>query len=243
MEKVRESIVLVEGVEELGNRVWRDERDFLIKEDHTEEDKIKKLLYSQDVSDIKLALKIVKKRKAELDLLYTFDFVRIEPGKFPMGTGKKMTNIPDAYYINKYMLTQGLWLAIMGTNPSKYQGDLRLPVENMEWEQIKEFIGKLAFITGLPIRMPFEKEWEYAADGGHMMPKDKNGNVVPDVWGGFSDIKDAPKYAWYNENSNNEPHPVGQLLPNRLGLYDITGNMFEYTLDDDDDETFPEVEW
>ena len=123
------------------------------------------------------------------------------------------------YYIGKYEVTQKLWKAVMGSNPSEFKGD-NLPVENVSWNDVQEFIRKLNQLTGKNYRLPTEAEWEYAARGGDNSRGYK-----------YSGSNSIGNVAWYWDNSNGAIHPVGTKSPNELGLYDMSGNVFEWCQD------------
>lgn len=122
------------------------------------------------------------------------------------------------FKICKYEVTQSQWVAIMGKNRSYFSGCDECPIENINFnEDVKGFIDKISELAGVTFRLPFESEWEYAARAG------ENTNHV-----GSNDINQV---AWYSENSGSTTHPVGQLKPNRLGLYDMNGNVWEFCED------------
>lgn len=125
----------------------------------------------------------------------------------------------SSYYIGKTEVTQELWEAVMGNNPSHFKGAKR-PVENVSWEDCQEFIRKLNEKTGKNFRLPTEAEWEYAARGGG---KSQNYN-----YSGSNNIDDV---AWYYGNSRAETHDVCTKRANELGIYDMSGNVEEWCSD------------
>ena len=134
----------------------------------------------------------------------------------------------SSYSIGETEVTQSLWLAVMGSNPSIFTGDLQRPVERVSWDDCQAFITKLNQLTGAMFRLPTEAEWEYAARGGNKSKgyKYAGSNTLGDV-------------AWYRDNilsqSSGNPnygtHAVATKSPNALGLYDMSGNVCEWCQD------------
>ena len=124
------------------------------------------------------------------------------------------------YYICQTEVTQELWEAVMGSNPSQFAGDTRRPVEGVSMFDCARFVDKLTEITGRTFRLPTEAEWEFASRGGNRSQTYK-----------YSGSNTADEVAWFDENSGVTTHAVATLAPNELGIYDMSGNVCEWCQD------------
>ena len=161
--------------------------------------------------------------KAKIEKL--LEFVKVKGGTFTMGDAAFEDAKPHkvklrSYYMQKTEVTQELWEAVMGSNPSYFNGCPNCPVEQVSWVDIQQFISKLNAKTGKTYRLPTEAEWEFAARGGKKSKGYK--------YAGSNEIEAV---AWYYKNNENKTHPVGQKSPNELGIYDMTGNVWEWCSD------------
>ena len=161
----------------------------------------------------------------------TFNMVAVEGGTFTMGaTSEQGSDAYDdekpphqvtlsSYYIGQTEVTQALWTALMGSNPSRFSGDNK-PVEEVSWNDCQDFVRKLNELTGKRFRLPTEAEWEYACRGGNKSRGYK--------YSGSNNIDDV---AWYDGNSSDVTHPVATKSPNELSIYDMSGNVWEWCQD------------
>lgn len=167
-----------------------------------------------------------------------FNMIRVEAGEFMMGATDEQKDadyfkerpvhkvvISKPYYIGETEVTQELWTAVMGSNPSKFtggEGETDLPVVNVSYDDCQKFVKALSQKTGRTFRLPTEAEWEYAARGG------EKGKYNITVYAGA----DKPEVAaYYKKNSENRPHKVGTMMPNELKLRDMSGNVAEWVAD------------
>jgi formylglycine-generating enzyme required for sulfatase activity len=139
----------------------------------------------------------------------------------PIGQSKPahQVTLTNDFFMGKYEVTQSQYIEIMGENPSEVRGP-GLPAAGVAFEKAEEFCIKLSQKEGVPYRLPYEAEWEYAY---------RAGTTTKYPWG--DDLEDAGDFGWHQDNSDNKPHPVGLKKPNNWGFFDMSGNLQEFTKD------------
>ncbi len=192
-----------------------------------------------DIADVNAVINIMLGKTGQDESVTTFTvngvsfkMVAVEGGTFTMGaTAEQGSDAGNAelpthqvtlssYSIGQTEVTQELWQAVMGSNPSHYKGNLKRPVEEVSWEDCQIFLTKLKEMTGQNFRLPTEAEWEFAARGGNKSQTYK--------YAGSNNIDEV---AWYADNSSATTHPVASKTPNELGLFDMSGNVLEWCQD------------
>jgi uncharacterized protein (TIGR02145 family) len=154
------------------------------------------------------------------------EMVFVKGGTFRMGSAAGLRNCGELpahnvtvgdFHIGRYEITQKQWALVMGSDSSQGEKGDRLPVNSVSWDDAQEFVKRLSAMTGRAYRLPSEAEWEYAARGGSKSKGYK--------FAGSDNLDDV---AWYDRNSGNKAHPVGTKAPNELGIYDMSGNSWEW---------------
>ncbi len=189
-----------------------------------------------DVDDVNHIINIILGTEIEKEPItvgdVTFNMVKVTGGTFMMGgTEEQGDDVMDYekpvhevtlsdYYIAETEVTQALWQAVMGSNPSYHKGDVNYPVEYVSWQDCQVFVNTLNHMTGYRFRLLTEAEWEYAARGGKRSRGYK-----------YAGSDDLNAVAWYKDNSGSATHTVATKEPNELGIYDMSGNVWEWCQD------------
>lgn len=196
-------------------RKEREEREEREEKERKEREEAERKLHGEiiNIKGVKYYLKEVAGGSFEMSEEIYGGFLNLSIKKIT-----QKVNLPS-YYIGETQVTQALWKAVMGNNPSNFTED-QLPVEDVSWQDCKTFISKLNEMTGKKFRLPTEAEWEFAARGGQ---KSKGYE-----YSGSNSLDDV---AWYDDNSQNTTHRVASKQPNELGIYDMSGNVWEWCND------------
>ena len=168
----------------------------------------------------------------------------IEPGRFQMGSPEGEVGrfgdegpqhevvIPNGFWVGQTPVTQEFYQAVAGDNPSRFEGDGRRPVENVSWEDAVAFCGnlneRLSELGSVSSRLPAEAEWEYACRAGSTATLYNDKELTSEAGA----CPNLDELAWYDEDSQQTTHVVGERQPNAWGLYDVLGNVWEWCQDE-----------
>lgn len=210
-------------------RLTRDMLNDTSSADDTTRQRREKLLREMNAAGIRIPLPILSYQINDVDFHYRL----IPPGFFWLGpaNARKLILLTKPYWMSLTHITQSQWKAVTGDNPSYFDGiehgdlydetaSLQRPVEQVNWHQCVGFATTLSEKTGVTHRLPSEAEWEHACRA-----------CTTSLYHFGDSEKELARYAWYSTNSKSQTHPVGMLLPNSWGLYDIVGNVWTWTRD------------
>lgn len=179
-----------------------------------------------DVANATIDTGLITTKNQSFNVLgVSFNMIFVPGGTFSMGSDDEDNTKPihdvtlGSFYIGETPVTQGLWQAVMLNNPSDFKNGDNYPVDSVTWDDCQTFIIALNALTGKTFRLPTEAEWEFAARGG------KSGVTK------YSGSDNLDEVAWYGDNSDVETHPVKTKQPNSLGIYDMSGNVWEWCQD------------